>query len=333
MTAGDSSIIAWLSPDCFPRVSWAHHHADLERCVSFMTTCVAKGENNFVQLDVTPFGISWHSDLPHASPEQTRAVLRRRLDCCWHEQHGLFTAWVKPEYPASEGHRSHSGTDSPPLPLTYPTCEAGNKSLCPSCVRTNTWNRESTSYFSSTLNLIILHSFLCTWQLSQPQIQALSTQTICSCNAIFNWHFSAKPQHFAVGFFHDSYANKAACWPTYLSREGTWSFTSVTKQKTKCESRRFWLKGSEQMASRLSMCTWARLHVFTPCRNLATQGEIPHTKQVVLVQCELGLIQDFSLSRRSWEPCNIPVGLLLWPGVTASREFTLLSQNVKEGTN
>ena len=50
------------------------------------------------------------------------------------------------------------------------------------------------------------------------------------------------------------------------------------------------------MASRLIVCIWARLPAFTPCRNVATQGETSHTKQVALTQRELGLIQDFLLA-------------------------------------
>lgn len=200
--------------------------------------------------------------------------------------------------------------------LTLPV-KQGTNSLS---TLSNTWNRESTSYFRSTLNLIIPHSFFCIWQLSQPQIRALSAQTICSCTAIFNWHFPAKPQRFASGFFHMRAAtNKAARWPTLLPREGIRSLASVTKQKRKRKSKRFWLKGSEQMSPRLIVCTWAPLCVFTPCRNLATQGEISHTKQVAFMQYELGLIRDFLLARMSCKPCDIPTGLLLWPGVTASR--------------
>lgn len=74
------------------------------------------------------------------------------------------------------------------------------------------------------------------------------------------------------------------------------------------------------MASRPIVCTQARLHVFTPCRHLATQGDASCTKQVVLRQRELGWIRDFPLAVVPCEPCDIPTSFFPWPGVTASRK-------------
>lgn len=100
--------------------------------------------------------------------------------------------------------------------LFYPslTWETGNKLLV-----NTAWEQHlrqgKHKYFRSTWNLIIPRSSLCTWQLSQPQIWALSAHTMCSHTAIFNWHFPAKPQRFASDFFHVRAAtNKASHWPT-----------------------------------------------------------------------------------------------------------------------
>lgn len=116
-------------------------------------------------------------------------MLRRRLDCCWHRYQG--PTWGESKYPTSECCWSHSGTgpltcDSPLLPpLTW---KSGNKLLVHTA-----WEQHlrqgKHKYFRPTWNLIIPCSLLCTWQLSQPQIWALSAHTMCSCTAVFNWQF------------------------------------------------------------------------------------------------------------------------------------------------
>lgn len=73
------------------------------------------------------------------------------------------------------------------------------------------------------------------------------------------------------------------------------------------------------MTLRLIVCTGVMSACVYSFQKFGHSGKRSHTKQVALTQ-RIWFDSRFQLAQRSCEPCDILMGLFLWPGVTASRE-------------
>lgn len=172
-------------------------------CCPNLNTSMAKGENSFKWLNG-----AMHLSLCHLLAVTSPAHITCTALCHAEEKAGLLLAqipWANRRWSPSTQLLSAADPtlaqaplcDSPLLSLTYLRNGINSSSI----LRENKQLKQGKhKYFGSMWNLIIPHSFLCTWQLSQPQIWALWAHTMCSCTAIFNWHFPAKPQRFASDF-------------------------------------------------------------------------------------------------------------------------------------